>query len=368
MADMPLDHPIIVPKELVNDDAYLVAAVLAKEGDKVAREQPLVEMETSKSAFTIASPADGFFYPHYAAGQMVAAGEVFGVVADALRQNDALLAGQTAGAAKPDPRFSLAAWERFLQSGLPLSLFDNLAHVKKQDVEAAVARQEQQTLGPDALHPIARLAALSPDAKEQAVVLLGGGGHARECIDVIERSGVLRIAGILDTRNAPGTMIAGHPVLGGNDQLKMLQDAGLRNLVLAYGIGGGQADRGRHFRELLDMGFLFPNIIHPQAAVNRHAVLGRGVQVMAGVVLGSQAEVGDACILNSNAVVSHDCILESNVHIAPGAVLAGGVCVGRDTVIGMGSTVYMRVRVGAENVIANGTHVFSDVPDHAAAM
>lgn len=364
MTDLPTDFPVTVPKEMVNDDAYLVAAVLAKAGDKVAKDQLLAEMETSKSTFTLTSPADGYFYPHYAVGQMLAVGEVFAIVSTAPRQNTPGADGNPETPAHPDPRFSIAAWERYIISGLPLTAFDGLSHVKKQDVEAAVIRNGLGTDNSRALGSLAGLADLSADEKENAIILLGGGGHARECIDIIERAGQYRIAGVLDTRSRPGVDIAGHPVLGDNDDLERLLQIGIRNLVLAYGISGNHTDRGRHFRELLDMGFIFPNIVHPQSAVNRHARLGRGVQVMAGVVVGSQAEIGDACILNSNAVVSHDCVLDSNVHVAPGALLAGGVCVGRDTVVGMGASVYMRVKVGAGVIVNNGSHIFENVPDY----
>ncbi len=365
---MPSDPdavPIPVPKEMVNDDSYLVVALLAEPGAQVAKGQPLAELETSKASFTLASPADGYFRPDFAAGQMVGVGASFGAIGLTQSARGAPAPAEKGGPGRletaPDSRFSLAAWELFAASGLSPEPFDGLVHVRRADVEAVLAARGGDRPAGGAPDP----AKLREDEKYDAVVLLGGGGHARECIEIIEQAGVLNIFGIVDTKSRPGDRIAGHPVLGDNAMLLRLREAGLRNLVLAYGIAGNHAARGEHFRRLLELGHEFPPIVHPKAAVNREAKLGRGVQVMGGALVGSRAEIGDAGIVNSNAVVSHDCVLGSNVHVAPGALLAGGVGVGADTVIGMGATVYMRVRIGSGVIVYNGARVFADVPDGA---
>ncbi len=352
--------PIPVPKEMVNDDSYLVVALLAEAGARVVKGQPLAELETSKASFTLASPAEGFFRPAFAAGQMIGVGESLGTVEPGPGGERPAAAPAEAGRMEtaPDSRFSLAAWELFAASGLSPDAFDGMAHVRRADVEAALAAAGAAPAGniPDP-------ARLREDEKYDAVVLLGGGGHARECVEIIEQAGILNIFGIVDTKSPAGARIAGHPVLGGNAELENLRLAGLRNLVLAYGISGSHAARGEHFRRLLRLGHEFPPIVHPKAAVNREAKLGRGAQVMAGALVGSRAEIGDAGIVHSNAVVSHDCVLGENVHVAPGALLAGGVAVGADTVVGMGASVYMRVRIGSGVLIYNGARVFADVPD-----
>ncbi len=337
-------HPIQVPKELVNDTEYLVLALQAEPGQYVRTGQPLAELESSKATFHLFSPADGHFRPEYKAGDMVPVGAVFGLVDESpLEQPEP--GEPSAVKTEADPRFSRAAWELYSASEVSMDRFAGMTHIRRADVEKALAVPGAETSDPGAL------------------VLLGGGGHCRECIEAIERAGKYRIHGIIDTNAKPGTMIAGYPVLGDNARLEGLRRDGITHLVLAYGIAGGQAERGAHFRRLAELGHNFPAIIHPKAAVNTHARIGAGVQIMAGALIGSEAQLGDACLINSNAVVSHDCRLGSNVHIAPGAILAGGVRVGDDTVVGMGATVYMRASIGKDVVIYNGATIFADVPD-----
>ena len=47
-----------------------------------------------------------------------------------------------------------------------------------------------------------------------SIILIGGGGHCKSCIDVIESEGKYAIAGILDSIKRPGELVLGYHVLG----------------------------------------------------------------------------------------------------------------------------------------------------------
>ena len=55
------------------------------------------------------------------------------------------------------------------------------------------------------------------------IILIGAGGHARACIDVIELSGQYKIAGLVgkDKKNRQGNL--GYPILGTDDDLRDLR-------------------------------------------------------------------------------------------------------------------------------------------------
>jgi sugar O-acyltransferase (sialic acid O-acetyltransferase NeuD family) len=350
-------YPIPIPREVVNDESYLVASLLAKAGEPVRAGQPVAELETSKSSFVLYSPADGFFHPDFKPGDLVPVESGFGWIRSAAqadsRERIALSEGGSGVEDLRDRRFSLPAWELLNKTGLSPEIFSGLTQIRTGDIKAYLAAKSSR---PPTME-------FSADEFAGGVVMLGGGGHCRECLDIVELEGKFRVLGIVDSRARIGEELAGYPILGDNSRLDVFLANGLKYLVLAYGLAGEQAARGRHFRQLSAKGFDFPTLVHPGAAVNRRAKLGRGVQVMAGAMVGSGAVVGDAGIVNSNAVVSHDCHLADNVHVAPGALLAGRVEIGPDTVIGMGATVYLRVRVGSGVIVKNGANLFADVPD-----
>jgi len=54
------------------------------------------------------------------------------------------------------------------------------------------------------------------------IILVGGGGHSKSCIDVIELEGKFEIAGIVDA-NLSSNQVLGYPVLGGDRDLPNLK-------------------------------------------------------------------------------------------------------------------------------------------------
>lgn len=194
-----------------------------------------------------------------------------------------------------------------------------------------------------------------------SVIIVGGGGHARMCIDLIRQQQVFQIAGIVDDGMDEGAEVLGVPVIGPLDLLEVMRAEGIALAVNGIGAATNHPFRAEVFDRIKAAGFALPNLVHPKAAVEPSAVLGEGNQIMAGAVVGSCVSIGDNCIVNSGAVISHDSVLADNVHIAPGAILAGGVTVCEDTLVGMGVTVFLGVTIGSRVVIMNGQDVFSDV-------
>jgi sugar O-acyltransferase (sialic acid O-acetyltransferase NeuD family) len=201
------------------------------------------------------------------------------------------------------------------------------------------------------------------DPMARQILVFGGGGHARACIDLLRADAGAMVVGVLDSDRPVGTLVAGVPVLGDDsmDAMRAVFDSGVREAV----VGVGAIDQRRRRLEIADalrtVGFKHPVLVHRGASVEASATIGAGTQVMAGGVVSSGAVVGEICIVNYNAVVSHDCRLADNVNLAPGAILGGWATVGAHTLIGMGVTVYRAVAIGADVLIANGCHISTDV-------
>ena len=54
------------------------------------------------------------------------------------------------------------------------------------------------------------------------ILLLGAGGHARSCIDVLEQERKYSIAGMIDQRTGEAHELIGYPVLGEEDRERAL--------------------------------------------------------------------------------------------------------------------------------------------------
>jgi sugar O-acyltransferase (sialic acid O-acetyltransferase NeuD family) len=186
-----------------------------------------------------------------------------------------------------------------------------------------------------------------------SILLVGAGGHAAACIDVIESHGRFTIAGLVGSSADAGKRVLGYPVLGTDDDLPQLVGAHPSALV-AIGHIDTVEPRIRLFEQLQRLGYALPAIISPHAYVSRHAALGVGTIVMHGAIVNAGAVVGRNCIINSQALVEHDVVIADHVHIATSAVVNGGAHIGTGTFVGSNAAVRQGVTLGERCFIAMG--------------
>ena len=213
---------------------------------------------------------------------------------------------------------------------------------------------------------------MMPGAAKQdpvRIVVLGGGGHARVVIDCIRESGLAGIDGILDADpSLRGRMVLDVPVLGGDELLSGLAEAGVTHFVVGL---GGVGDNGPRMR-LFELGCSFRlaplTVRHPSSTVSRWASIGPGSQLLPGSIVNAGAALGKNVIVNSGAIVEHDCVIGDHVHIATGARLASTVHVGTGAHVGASATVRQRIRIGEGAVVGAGAVVVKNVEPGAVVV
>ena len=186
-----------------------------------------------------------------------------------------------------------------------------------------------------------------------SIVVIGGGGHAKVVIELLRSLGNYHIVGCLDGDKL-GQSVLGVPVIGNDDALANLSNAGIKTAALAL---GGNALREKLAREASAIGFSLPALLSPSALVSETASIGSGTVVLPRAVLHTSSAIGAYCIINTGAIIEHDCVLGQSVHIAPGSVLCGGVRIGDRTLIGANTTIIPQVEVGPDTVIGAGSVV-----------
>uniref|UniRef100_UPI0030845407 acetyltransferase n=1 Tax=Petrachloros mirabilis TaxID=2918835 RepID=UPI0030845407 len=196
----------------------------------------------------------------------------------------------------------------------------------------------------------------------EPIILVGSGGHARACIDIIEQQGHFSIVGLVGIPHEVGTSVLGYPVLGTDADLPGLRQKS-PNALVTVGHIKTPAPRIRLFESLAKMGFCLPTILSPRAYVSRHASVGKGTIVMHGALVNAAASVGHNCILNTHAVVEHDVVIADHCHVSTTTVINSGAQVGAGTFIGSNSSLRELVKVGKNCLIGMGQRVLSDVED-----
>jgi sugar O-acyltransferase (sialic acid O-acetyltransferase NeuD family) len=182
------------------------------------------------------------------------------------------------------------------------------------------------------------------------LVLIGGGGHCKSCIDVIELEARFEILGVLDLADKLGNSVLGHEIKYTDDHLKELVDSGVHFLNTTGQIKDPSL-RVKYFETISQLGGKFACVISPRAHVAKNAKVGAGTIVMHDALVNADASVGENCIINTKALIEHDAVIADHVHIATGAIVNGGTKVGARTFIGSGAVTKEYIEVGSDLVI-----------------
>jgi sugar O-acyltransferase (sialic acid O-acetyltransferase NeuD family) len=199
------------------------------------------------------------------------------------------------------------------------------------------------------------------------VVIVGGSGHGKVVIDIVERTGQFNVLGILDAQLPFGQQVLGHPVIGYESELvTMIQKQQVEGLLVAVGDNWLRSRILSSIRALSST-IKFPSAVHPSAQLAKNVQLGSGTVVMAGCVINSDTTIGDFCILNTHCSVDHGCKLGDYVSFAPHACAGGNVEVDDYTAVCLGVNIIHGVKIGAHTVVGAGATVLNDIPPQVVA-
>lgn len=196
----------------------------------------------------------------------------------------------------------------------------------------------------------------------QDLVLVGAGGHAVSCIDVVEQTGRFRIIGLVGGPEEIGKRVLGYEVVGTDEDLATLAErAG--NLLIAIGQVKSPERRMASFLRARQLGVSLPTVVARDAIVSRHATLGEGTIVMHRAVVNAGARIGVNTIINSQSLIEHGASVGDHCHVSTGAILNGDAAVGDRSFVGSGSVIREGITIGSDCLIGMGLSVRRSLPD-----
>lgn len=197
---------------------------------------------------------------------------------------------------------------------------------------------------------------------QEDILLLGGGGHCKSVIDVIEQEGLFRIKGILDVADKVGQEVMGYPIIGTEEDLTALLKE-TSHVLITVGQVRSSAVRLKLFEQAKAAGGRFPVIISPRAYVSPHAELGEGSIVMHGACVNAGVKVGINTIINSQALVEHDACIADHCHISTGAIVNGDCQVGSHVLIGSRASLRQGISIADHVLLGMGSVVLHDISE-----
>ena len=202
----------------------------------------------------------------------------------------------------------------------------------------------------------------------QNIVIIGSSGHAKVVIDIVEKEGKYRIAGLIDADPSAGEKIPDYRFLGKEEDLpeivkKLKIDAGLVTI----------GDNYTRYHVVQKIKRIYPDLhyistIHPAASVAKDVTIGEGTVIMAGAVVNSSSRIGRFCILNTNSSLDHDSVMGDYSSLAPNAVTGGEVRIGDFSAVSIGATVLHQIEIGEHAVIGAGSTVTKNIGSYCVAV
>jgi sugar O-acyltransferase (sialic acid O-acetyltransferase NeuD family) len=129
----------------------------------------------------------------------------------------------------------------------------------------------------------------------------------------------------------------------------------------AIGCVGNPRVREAMYRQFCELGYVFGKACHQDATLFAEQI-GPGCVIFPGARLAIGCRLAEDVVVNFNATVGHDTMVGAHTIIAPGVQLGGRILCGKRVMFGIGSSVLQQRCIGSDSVISAGASVWTDVP------
>ena len=196
--------------------------------------------------------------------------------------------------------------------------------------------------------------------QKKKLVLIGGGGHCKSCIDVIEHSQEYYVFGILDHIELMGTSVLNYKVIGSDEDIKKLKEEECAFLITVGQIKSSEI-RKKIFQQLIDANAIIATIISPLATVSKYAKIGKGTIVMHHANINAEACIGNNCIVNTGCIIEHESTIGDHTHISTAAVVNGNCIIGSGVFIGSNATVANNISIKKDVILGSGSVIMRNI-------
>ena len=190
------------------------------------------------------------------------------------------------------------------------------------------------------------------------ISLIGAGGHAVSCLDVIFSSKKFKIKGYVS--EIKNDILSKKKIkwLGDDNYLKKIKKN--ENIFIAFANIGKKnlKNRIRIFNRLKKLGCKFPIIKSRRSYISKDSTIGEGTIIMHDVVINANVKIGDNCIINTKSLIEHDTIIGDHTHVSTGVIINGRCKIKKESFLGTGSIVLNNVNckkkiISAGKIIKN---------------
>lgn len=188
------------------------------------------------------------------------------------------------------------------------------------------------------------------------ICILGSGGHATSCIDLIESMKKYKVIGIVSKKQVSvgKKFLDKYKIIGTDNDFKKILKV-CKNIVIGISFYKNLELREEIFKNLKNVGFNLPIIYSPKSYISKGTKIDEGSQIFHGVTINKNVEIGKNCIINSNSLIEHDVVIKKNSQISTGVIINGGCKVEENSFIGSGSILRENINLKKNSFIKIGS-------------
>jgi sugar O-acyltransferase (sialic acid O-acetyltransferase NeuD family) len=201
------------------------------------------------------------------------------------------------------------------------------------------------------------------------ITIYAAGGFGREILTLIKHINNIKdtydFIGFYDDGISKGTLVNGHQVLGGLEELNKVTEP----LGVVFAIGNPKS-KCKVIELLNNPNLNFPILIHPNVVIGDldFVKIGKGTIITAGCVLTTNIELGDFVILNLGCTVGHDTNIGNYSSFMPSVNISGEVMIAEKVYVGTGAKIINKLEIGSSSIIGAGAVVSKSLPSNCTAV
>ncbi len=195
------------------------------------------------------------------------------------------------------------------------------------------------------------------------IALIGGGGLAKEIIEVILMNGDELYGIFAKESNLP------YPYLGYLNEL-LEHKLKFNGVILAIGAVNqeGMKNRENIISFLKENNINLISVISPLSIISQSALIGKGVYIGHGCIISCDVQIEDNVLINHNAIIGHDVEMNENVSIAPQVFIGGEVEIEKNVMIGAAATIRQGIKIRENSIIGMRSIVIKNLKSNSYVL
>lgn len=195
------------------------------------------------------------------------------------------------------------------------------------------------------------------------MLIVGAGGLAAQLFQEIELMKLEQVVFWSETPTSLEFIREKYEVIDNDEQVKRYFSTISNEFVIA--VGGSEARR-KLTERFIGLGGKPVVFISPITEISPHIEeIGEGAVLLKDVAMEPGVKVGKGCLLNRKSNYGHGCQILDFAEIGPFAIISADTVIGENTLIGIGSIIIPKVKIGNHVVVSAGSVVTKNIPDYA---